>query len=272
MAELERRLAALDRDLLDDEPAGPAGYSGRQAITRDARNFIRALEEVTSTGDHSITGIVSPADADAIVATSPLIRRLGSSEPALVTDGMDGRRQFWISTGKPPWVPPGQPVLSPDHFVAAAHLGQGSHVNPFGVGLYTSSGFQGTQGMWRLYLDLGDYSANTPHPWHVWRAQVSPAARVGNVTTAGEWVELILRYPAIRDGLIYPDWRAIAGVWDGVHITIRAIAAMQGLRIRTPRGFAAPSYWDVETTFWLNWAFAEVQRVEVVELTDRPPG
>jgi hypothetical protein len=272
MAELERRLAALDRDLLDDEPAGPAGHSGRQAITRDARNFIRALEEVTSTGDHSITGIVSPADADAIVATSPLIRRLGSSEPALVTDGMDGRRQFWISTGKPPWVPPGQPVLSPDHFVAAAHLGQGSHVNPFGVGLYTSSGFQGTQGMWRLYLDLGDYSANTPHPWHVWRAQVSPAARVGNVTTAGEWVELILRYPAIRDGLIYPDWRAIAGVWDGVHITIRAIAAMQGLRIRTPRGFAAPSYWDVETTFWLNWAFAEVQRVEVVELMDRPPG
>ena len=262
-------MARLETDLLDDQPPAPAGPPGPAVTIRAARNFIRALEEVTSAGDHSGTGIVSAADADAIVARSALIRRLGSAEPALVTGGIDRRRQFWISAGKPPWVPAPDPVLSAQRFVAAAHLGPSRHVNPFGAGLYTSSGFAGTQGMWRLYLDLGDYSANCPPPWHVWRAEVSPAARVRDVTTAAEWEELILRYPAVRGGLIYPDWRALAEDTDGVHLTIRAIAALQGLRIRTPRGLAAPGYWDVETTFWLNWAVAEA---ELAEVADGPSG
>jgi len=271
IAELERRVAELDGDPLDDDPASPPGLSGRQATIRDARNFIRALDEVTSTGDHATTEIVSSAHADAIVARSLLIRRLGSAEPALVTDGIDGCPQFWVSTGKPPWVPRREPVLSPEHFVAATHLDRTDNANPFGIGLYTSSGFQGTQGMWRLYLDLGNYSSNFPRPWHVWRADVSAAARVRNVTTAAEWEDLVLRHPAVHDdGLIYPDWPAIAADWDAVHMTIRAIAAIQGVRFRTSRGFLAPSYWDVETTFWLRWAFREVESVAVVELTDVP--
>jgi hypothetical protein len=268
-AELERRVAELDGDPLGDDPASPPGLPARQAIIRDAGHFIRVLDEVTMAGDHAATGIVSSAEADAIVARSLLIGRLGSAEPALATGGIDGCPQFWVATGKPPWAPPGQPVLSPEHFVAATQPGRADNVNPFGVGLYTSSGFQGTQGMWRLYLEIGDYSSNTPHPWHVWRAEVSAAARVRDVTTAAGWEELTLRYPAVHDdGLIYPDWPAVAGDWDAVHLTIRAIAAIQGLRIRTPRGFLAPSYWDVETTFWLRWAFPEVKPVAVVELSE----
>jgi len=50
-----------------------------------------------------------------------------------------------------------------------------------------------------------------------------------------------------------------------VHITISAIAAIQGMRLETPRGLLAPSYWDVETTFWLRWSFTSVALVETVQ-------
>ena len=275
IAELERRVAELDSERLDerlDEPATSSNLSERHAVIRDAKKFICVLDEVTNTGDHANTIMVSSADADAVVATSLLIRRLESAEPELVTGGIDGYPQFWISTGKPPWVPSRQHVLSEAHFVAATGHGQTPHAKPFGVGLFTSSGFQGTQGMWRLFLDIGDDPLLFPHPWHVWRANVSSGARVCEVTTAAEWEDLILRYPAVHDddGLIYPDWPAIARDWNAVHMTIRAIAAIQGVRIRGSLGALAPSYWDVETTFWLRWSFPEVEPVPVGESTGLP--
>jgi hypothetical protein len=118
--------------------------------------------------------------------------------------------------------------------------------------------------MWRLYLDLGRYSSNFLYPWHVWQADIRASASVYNITTASQWEELALRYPAVEDNLIYPDWQAIAQDWDGVHMTIGAITAIQGMRIKTPYGLLAPSYWDIETTFWLRWAFASVTPVETV--------
>ena len=85
------------------------------------------------------------------------------------------------------------------------------------------------------------------------------------MTTAAQWAELTLRYPVVNDDFIYPDWRAIARDWDAVHITIRAIAAIQGMRLQTSQGLLAPSYWDIETTFWLRWSFTEVTPVATVE-------
>jgi len=78
-----------------------------------------------------------------------------------------------------------------------------------------------------------------------------------------------LRYPVTHAGLIYPDWSAIAQDWDAARITIRVIAAAQGLRLETSRGLLAPSYWDVETTFWLRWTFRSATLVETVECSAR---
>jgi hypothetical protein len=36
------------------------------------------------------------------------------------------------------------------------------------------------------------------------------------------------------------------------------------MRIRTPDGLIGPTYWDVETTYWLRWSFASVALVETV--------
>jgi hypothetical protein len=65
-------------------------------------------------------------------------------------------------------------------------------------------------------------------------------------------------------GLIYRDWPAVARDWDAVHKTLRAIAAIQGMRLRTPKGLLAPCYRDVGTTFWLRWSFGPVTLVETV--------
>lgn len=124
--------------------------------------------------------------------------------------------------------------------------------------------------MWRIYLDLDQNSALFLKPWHVWRLGTGANVQVRDITTAADWEELALRYPAFGGGLIYPDWKSIAEDWDAVHITLRAIAAIQGIRLRTPRGLLAPSYWDVETTFWLNWRFTSVTHVETVDHAKRP--
>jgi hypothetical protein len=264
VTELQARVSALDSYSTSGNRSASQHSPGR-SIIHDVEKFICVLDEVTSTGDHGVTPIVEAADADAVVSTCRLIQRIGSAEPELVAGKTDGHPQYWISTGKPPWVPPGTPELSPENFVAATRLDRTRNVNPFGVGLYTSTGFQYTQGMWRVYLDLGDYSSNFPPPWYVWKIDSSASARVCDLTTASQWEGFVLRYPIINEDLIYPNWEAIARDWDAVHVTIRAITAIQGMRLQTSKGFLAPSYWDIETTFWLRWSFASVMLVETVD-------
>ncbi len=264
VAELQGRVAALD-DLTSGNEANSSAFPAREAIIRDAEKFISVLDSVTSTGDHTGTPIVSSADANSVVSTCRLIRRLRFAAPELVTGGIVGHPQYWVSTGKPPWLPSREPVLAPEHFVAVTDVSRMHNANRFGVGLYTSTGFQRTQGMWRLYLDLGHYSSNFPYPWHVWKIDSNTTAKVCDLTTATQWEELTLSHPVVNDGLIYPDWRAIAQDWDAVHITIRTIAAIQGMRLRTSEGLLGPSYWDVETTFWLRWSFTSVSPVATVE-------
>jgi hypothetical protein len=104
---------------------------------------------------------MAAADADAIMAICRLIRRLGSAEPRLVTGEIAGHPRYWISTGKPPWVPPPEPVLYPDYFVTATKV--------------------------------------------------------------------------------------------------------KGVSLQTPQGLLAPSYWDVETTFWLRWSFTAMTLVDTVQ-------
>lgn len=116
--------------------------------------------------------------------------------------------------------------------------------------------------MWRAYLDVNSGSSLFLHPWHVWKLDVRQGVRIREISTAAEWAELISRYPLARDDLIYPDWPEVARDYDAVHLTVRAIAAIQGLRLQVRQGLLAPSHWDVETTFWLHWSFSSVMPVE----------
>jgi hypothetical protein len=63
--------------------------------------------------------------------------------------------------------------------------------------------------------------------------------------------------------MLYPDWYQIAKDFDGVHLTMRAILAIQGFAFDTSHGMIAPSYWGVESVLWLRWCFTSIELREI---------
>ena len=268
--ELNLRIAALDTANISDYDTTAFHSLHQKTVAGDAEKFISVLRHITSKGRHDETPVTSSSEADAVIGTCRLISRLGTLQPVLVSGGITGLPQYWISTIKPPRLPPREQAPSQDHFISPAMVPPASSANPFGMGFYTSTGFGASQGMWRIYLDFDQDSSLFRKPWHVWRLGMG-AANIYEVTNATDWEELALRYPMFSGGLIYPDWKSIAEDWDAVHITLRAIAAIQGIRLRASRGLIAPSYWDVESTFWLHWVFSSLAHVETVEGSPESP-
>jgi hypothetical protein len=77
-------------------------------------------------------------------------------------------------------------------------------------------------------------------------------------------VDFVLSHPRRERGWLFPDWNSVAHQCDGVHMTLRAIAATQGLYFPTEQGIVAAPYWDIESTLWLRWCFGSVRLVETV--------
>lgn len=260
LPELARRIAELDA-----EPFAPRASAGSRA---DITHFITVLERVTSTGtptDIRAFPCVSAADADAIMAKSRLLARLAGAVPEIVTGPLRYDSQYWIAAGKPSFLPKGEPVPSKSRFIGALDAtAVEASTKPFGIGLFTSTGVLGTHGMWRAYLDLNRGSTLFPTPWRTWLVEPRHEAVVREVTSASQWGDLVLSHPRRERGLVFPDWRSVARECDAVHMTLRAIAATQGLHLSTEKGVVAAPYWDVESTLWLRWCFDAARHVEVV--------
>jgi hypothetical protein len=264
----------VDRVRALDEAASPADDSATAApearpdqeagdeIDRDVYGFIRVLRRVFHV-EGVRTPVIEAHDADAAVATSRLLARLDAIAPQIVSGSLDRYSQYWISTENFPWLKPRDPLLSEDTFVAAGN-GIAPSAKPFYVGLYTYTGFAGSRGMWRAYIENAVSGTGFERPWHIWKICANPSARVWEANTASVWADLSIRYPLIENGLIYPNWPAIAEDYDAVHLTARAVAAIQGVRVSTESGLLAPSYWDVESTLWLRWRFDAVSEIEIV--------
>jgi hypothetical protein len=264
----------VDRVRALDAAAGPASDGATRAlgappdhevgdeIGQDINAFIRVLRRVFHV-EGVRTPVITSRDADAVVATSRLMARLGALAPQIVSGSLDRCSQYWISTEKFPWLKPRDPHLAADKFAAIGNDIAPS-TKPFYIGLYTYTGLAGSQGMWREYIERAVSGTGFERPWHVWKICASPSARVWEVNSASAWAELSMRYPLTANGLIYPNWPAIAEDFDAVHLTAMAVAATQGVRIRTEMGLIAPTYWDVESTFWLRWSFDAVSEVEIV--------
>ncbi|MGH3183528.1 MAG: hypothetical protein ACRDOE_16735 [Streptosporangiaceae bacterium] len=256
IAEFEHRVAELD--------GSGQRLADREAVGDDIRRYVQVLETATSTGDHSRAAVVVPADADRVTATCRLLSRLDHAVPQIVSGPVDRHGQYWISTGKPPWVAPREPELAEAGFTAVTGP-PGGLVKPFTGGLHTSTGFPGGQGMWRSYLDLRDWDSLFARPWFVWQVSGDAAATILEVSSASAWAGFVQRYPRPYRDLLYPDWAAAGRDYDAVHVTARAIAAIQGFRLQTAAGLLAPVYWDVETTFWLRWRFSSVRLEETAD-------
>jgi hypothetical protein len=176
--------------------------------------------------------------------------------------------QRWVSTGRPVHLAGRVSQLEQAHFVEAVPMGDVPvSTKPFDLGLYTSTAFSDTHGMWWILLQLNRGSSLFPYPWTIWSLDVAANAKVLEITTATEWVEFVSAASILRDGLLYPNWKLVARRWDAIRMTVAAVAATQGIPFLHRRQICAPPYWGVESTLWLRWVFSEVELIEVVEKT-----
>lgn len=258
LSELEQRVEKLDV-ISDQRPCkGP---------NADLISFIEIMERITDPGiDQNVVSDIKAADA--IQQNCRLLARLEEIVPEIVTGPIRLSSQFWIRTGKPANMPKSKIVLDQSDFVdiseASATTMRKASTKPFWVGLFTSTSVLGNQGMWRQYLDLNRGATLYPLPWSVWAIEAVNSAQVFEISSAAEWVKLVLSYPRREKELLYPDWSSIARKYDAVHMTLRAITAIQGIFFQTHQGIMAPTYWDIESTFWLHWRFDSMKFVEMV--------
>lgn len=253
---LEARVAQLD-----------AAYMTADASPLTAvRHVVAVMSRITGTGTRAnqleLT-CQSADEADHLLRSSRMLGWLADLAPEIVVGPLRRDSQYWIATGKPAFVPQRPATLEQSAFVdAASTVVRAPSTKPFGVGLFTSTGAFGTHGMWALYLDANRGTTLHSLPWQTWGVEPDPRAIVCEITSASEWVQLVLAHRQNHDGLLVPDWPSIARHYDAVHITLRAIATIQGLYFQTTHGTVAPSYWDVESTLWLRWCFDTVRLVK----------
>ena len=223
--------------------------------------FVCVMQSITSAAHVRGAPGVSFAEADELMRRSRLLRRLTNDVPEIVAGPLRLDSQYWIGTEKPYRQDAVELTPQESAFVRLSEATtKGPSTKPFGVGLFTSTGnCLSAHGMWRLYLE-GSTVAR-----HVWTIDINACPVVREVTAASDWVDFVLSHPRREGDLLFPDWIAVARHYDAVHMTLRAIAAVQGLCFPTEHGTVAPTYWDVESTLWLRWCFGSARLVEIVE-------
>jgi hypothetical protein len=259
LSELERRIAHLDAGLIE------AGDPARFPHPADGltSHFIDVMQLVVDDG--SAPARISPAQADALVRGCRLLMRSAEVMPQITHGPLDPRYQYWVATGKPAFLPESIRTLDRSRFTAISDTARSPRAKPSGAGLYTATGSARDHGMWRRYLEMNRGSSLHPLPWHTWQVHPCDDISVYELDSAAAWVGLVENHPIAHKGLVYPDWAAIAHEYDAVHVTLRAIAATQGMAFITEHGLSAAAYWDVESTLWLRWSFQSAQLIEAVK-------
>jgi hypothetical protein len=208
---------------------------------------------------------LEPAAADEITAECRLLKTIARTDADLVRGPLDQRRQQWIGTAKQSG---SAAIAEPSRgsFVSAdatAHARPSA--KPSGLGIHTSTAASDGRSMWRSFLEIGSERSLHRRPWAVWDVRSDgDRAKVYEIGSAQSWCDLVQAYSTPADGLLYPDWRAVASDFDGVHMTLAAIVAAQGFTFPSSAGPTAPAYWDLETTLWLRWHFDSVTLSELL--------
>lgn len=252
-AELDLRVAHLDAQMGDPRSASQplSGFEG----------FVQVISAITPSD--AIAGRIAPSVADTVVAGSALLAYLEGIAGEVVTGPLRPDAQFWIGTGKPSTAPTPHRALDQRLFVdISAHGALAPSTKPFFLGLYTSTGLLATHGMWELYLEVTQ-SSLFPPPWEIWKVEPTPDVDVLEIASATTWAELVSEYPLRHEGFLYPDWRSVSRDHDAVHMTMRAVAATQGVCLRAGNDTLAPTFWDVESTLWLRWCFEDAELIQL---------
>lgn len=255
---VRRRVEELDR-----RPLPIVGSDAGSMLVRVASVLGSCTN--TSIRSHSEKPLLAAADADETIETSSFLDVFADHDVGLVRGPLPRERQQWIATGRHRISEKETPVPSRVQFEAAYEAaGQPPSAKPVGVALFTSTAMRGGPSSWRTILELSRGSSLYPLPWYVWDLKVRTDAFVHEITSAQDWVAFVDAFATVDAGLVYPDWRRAMRQFDGVHLTLTAIAAVQGFSFLTSAGPTAPAFWDVESTLWLRWAFDETRLSQIV--------
>jgi hypothetical protein len=172
---------------------------------------------------------------------------------------LDRLRQEWISSAS---LAPGASSFQLD-------------VRPYGAGitkplraLWTSTSIGESSSGWLHYLHGGEDRIEPPY--HRWRLEVLPAARVYEIHGPQDWQALCLAYPApsrlaypveTPAALIEPNWQAVAQDWDGIHLSTGGLLTTERVRWGRPGAQTHLYGWAVESTVWLRWVFGHLARL-----------
>lgn len=255
------RLSELDAPVMFADLHGP--------VDADIAHFLRIFGAITPPGNSTQhPSLLSARTVDEIIDQSKFIGRLRRRAPEITVGPVLRTDQYWVSTGRPMGMAARKSVLDRAHFVEPAGVQElPASTKPFNIGLYTSTAAFHTFGMWWCYLQLNAGSTLFPRPWRVWSLKADPDAAVLEIATAAKWVEFVLADAIHEEGLLYPNWKRAAERWDGIHMTVNAVAATQGMCFSDGGGHVvAPPYWDVESTLWLRWIFTAVELIESLDV------
>jgi hypothetical protein len=264
---LSRRIIELDDTSRSwGLPAGWELSGDRLKVYILISHFARVISVYTDTLMDCEVGckeILNATTADEMVRASRMLAEITEYEPGLTTGPLRSNQQHWTRTGRHLLPPEDIPIsLEEERFIVpSVDTGQRASVKPSYLGLYTSTATSAGCSMWRALLGPYD-SMMYPLPWHTWELEVNADIKIAEITSASSWVELVCSHGRASKGFLYPDWLKIAREFDAVHITLPAIAAAQGFYFSVPAGVIPPTFWDVETTFWLRWCFSGARLVE----------
>ena len=99
-------------------------------------------------------------------------------------------------------------------------------------------------------------------PLAAWRVRVEQDARVREISHPADWHALCLDFPhRASDGRLVPNWRAVSGVWDGVHLTLGGMLSCEQARYERDGEWSMMQFWHSEQTWWLNRLAASGERM-----------
>ena len=246
---MRERVERYERSVVDPTPrqkhrceqANAAGEARDLVIATDC---LYVEDEV---GPEPKVLLVDPLDADDATGRGQALIFLSRS----VDDRMSRFPACWISSGANP-APDASMFVAPD---PTNHLLAGK---PATSALFTSWAGPEDDGMWRLFLEANKSISVVPQPWTSWFLTVRAETRILSINTALEWCQFVRNYlrPSATGDTV--DWAAVAGDFDAVNFSLRAVFATDGIEFLHNGRTIAPVRWDTQTTTWLHWSFDQV--------------
>jgi hypothetical protein len=229
------------------------GFASGRPLTDLSESALYRVACAAAVEVSSDTWSARPGRSDPWEAREPAdaVERLAAAVPAC------GAARWWqFTVARRPQVWLGPATGTPIEGVLAPHIEGKPRTE-----IWTSSAVEGLPSAWWPYLERGA-DGPMPGPRSIWRVTPDPDARVFEIRRPADWRWLCDTFPGRDvDGWVVPAWDAAAEHYDAIHLTVEGLVRVHGTRIETNRGFAMLEHWDAESTAWLRWSIAAVERL-----------